>query len=139
MPWPWKASVDRSAEGTMHLTEIMAIARRGLAPHASIHDLKTDPTPLRAVKRGEKRAEYRADDRRFEVGDRLVLRGHDRTCNRCFLEIPIGATANPCRSTGRTCVARGYTGDFAIARITHIARGPYVPTGFAMLSIEVLG
>lgn len=38
------------------------------------HELKTDPGPFEALWIGMKRAEFRPNDREFEVGDTLLLR-----------------------------------------------------------------
>lgn len=80
------------------------------------HELKTWPDAFGAVVAKLKRAEYRCDDRvpAFRPGDRLWLREWDLK-------------------------ARSYTGRDAVARVLHVARGPHIPEGFAMLSIEVLG
>lgn len=80
------------------------------------HELKTWPDSFGAVVAKLKRAEYRLDDRvpAFRPGDRLQLREWDPK-------------------------ARCYTGREVIARVLHVARGPHIPEGFAMLSIEVLG
>ena len=65
---------------------------------------------------GLKRAEFRRDDRGYQVGDQLELREWDPT-------------------------RRHYTGFRLTARVTHLVRGPEleVPAGFVVLSIEVLG
>jgi hypothetical protein len=79
------------------------------------HELKTDPEPFGAVWSGHKRAEFRRDDRPFEVGDDLLLREFDQ---------PSGA----------------YSGREVVASITHIIRGSEsrygIPEGFAMLSVR---
>lgn len=73
------------------------------------HELKTAPSAFCHVIDGTKTAEYRKDDRGFSVGDVLWLREWSQ--------------------------AFGYTGREATAVITHITRGPWVPEGFAMLSM----
>jgi len=81
------------------------------------HPLKTVSSSFEAVLRGEKKFEYRKDDRGFEVGDVLQLR-----------EIP---DDNP----------DIYTGRIKLVRVTHILRGEFaekfgVTPGYAVLSIE---
>lgn len=75
-------------------------------PEGRTHVLKTAPDPWLAVRAGVKTAEFRRDDRGFEVGDVLDLR--------------FGAEDGP--SLKR--------------RITHITRGPLfgIPEGYAVLS-----
>lgn len=72
------------------------------------HLLKTAPSPWMAVGAGIKTAEFRRNDRGFEVGDTLDL--------RCITE------------DGRSIVKV----------ITHIIHGPQfgIPEGFAMLSFK---
>ncbi len=71
------------------------------------HELKIAPDMFHAVASGAKTAEFRRDDRGYEVGDMLYL-------------TPTGDEAG-----------------FLIRRITHIVRGPAygIPEGFAMLSM----
>ncbi len=80
------------------------------------HELKSWPSQFQAMWTGLKRAEFRRDDRGYQVGDLLELCEWD---------------------PGR----RRYTGFRLAARVTHLLRGPEleVPAGFAVLSIEVLG
>lgn len=77
------------------------------------HALKTWPEHFQAVKRGDKRAELRQDDRQppFAAGDNLVLQEYE-----------------PQRGM--------YTGKTAVVRITHVARGQAIPDGMALLSIR---
>lgn len=79
------------------------------------HELKSWPGQFQAMWNGRKRAEYRRDDRHYEVGDLLDLREWDPDLGR-------------------------YTGFRLQARVTHLVRGPdlAVPAGYAVLSIEVL-
>lgn len=77
--------------------------------------LKTAPGPFRAVWRGEKLAEFRKNDRDFQVNDRILLVEHD---GERWLQ--------PYRSV--------------LVRVTHIASGGTfgIPVGFAMLSFVVV-
>jgi hypothetical protein len=79
------------------------------------HELKSWPSQFQAMWTGRKRAEFRRDDRGYQVGDLLELREWDPDEQR-------------------------YTGFRLAARVTHLVRGPEfeVPAGFAVLSIEVL-
>jgi hypothetical protein len=78
------------------------------------HELKTWPDSFQAVWDGAKTAEFRRDDRGFEVGDRLLLREYVLTDDR-------------------------YTGREVEAVVTHVLRGPgfAVPEGYSLLSITV--
>ena len=80
------------------------------------HELKSWPGQFQAMWTGLKRAEFRRDDRSYQVGDLLELREWDPT-------------------------RREYTGFRLTARVTHLVRGPELelPAGFVVLSIEVLG
>lgn len=79
------------------------------------HRLKIWPEHFSAVLSGEKRAEFRKDDRTpaFAKGDFLLL---DE------FEPDLGV----------------YTDDHAWAKVTHVARGGVIPQGYALLSIECL-
>lgn len=75
-----------------------------------VHELKTDEAMWDAIDRNEKTAEFRKDDRAYEVGDTLILgRGVDKN---------VGA------------------GRMIQTQITHIVRGPAfgIPEGYALLS-----
>jgi hypothetical protein len=77
------------------------------------HDLKTWPDAFQAVWDGRKTAEFRRDDRGFDVGDVLRLREWDPKTSL-------------------------YSGRAIEARITHISPGGRsgIPEGFAMLSLD---
>jgi len=79
------------------------------------HELKSWPSQFQAMWSGLKRAEFRRDDRNYQVGDQLQLREWDPDHSR-------------------------YTGFRLTARVSHLVRGPdfEVPRGFVVLSIEVL-
>jgi ParB family transcriptional regulator, chromosome partitioning protein len=83
-----------------------------------LHMLKTDPGPFEAILKGEKRFEYRPDDRGFEVGDTLKLVEYDRRAGRL---------------TGRFC----FVDVLYIARLRH-----GIPYGYCAMSVsgpEVVG
>lgn len=84
---------------------------------AKTHRLKTDTEPFAAIFENRKRAEFRKDDRGFEVGDTLVLEQVETN-----------------EATGE----KELTGQKVIAVITHVQRGPTygIPEGYAMLSFE---
>lgn len=78
------------------------------------HELKTWPEMFQPVLDGTKNADFRRDDRGFQVGDRLELREYVPETNK-------------------------YTGRLIHLRITHILRSdPRIglPFGYAMLSFE---
>jgi hypothetical protein len=82
---------------------------------AEQHLLKTEQSCWEAIRDGAKTAEFRRNDRGFEVGDELLL--------RCVFRNGF-VDPNP---------------DFLIRRqITHIVRGPAfgIPEGYAMLSLS---
>lgn len=82
----------------------------------SDYTLRTDPGPFRAVWRGEKTAEFRKDDRQFQVGDIVNLIEFDRALGRCLY---------PIRQL--------------YIRITHYQGAGYgIPEGYAMLSFKVV-
>lgn len=84
----------------------------------TVHLLKTAPAHFCAVASGEKKAEWRRDDRspRFQVGHRIVLASW----------------------------ARGsWRGPAILCRVSHISRGRSghpneIPAGFAVLSLEIV-
>lgn len=79
---------------------------------ASEHDLKCWPEPYDAIERGDKRYEYRKDDRGFLVGDVLVLRRFVPHTNK-------------------------FSGRWMRKRVTWISRGPDwgIPDGYCVMSI----
>ena len=76
------------------------------------HRLKTHPNEFRATKAGWKLAEFRFDDRDYQVGDVLVLSEWDPQTME-------------------------YTGDVLWALVNHIQRGGNfgIPDGYVMMSI----
>ena len=81
----------------------------------SEHHLKTTHDAWDAVERGDKTAEFRKDDRGFNVGDTLVL----------------FRTTLPLENLPRGFPRLNYV-------ITHIVRGPDygIPVGYTMLSLS---
>ena len=77
-----------------------------------IHELKTEAGPYHAVAREEKRAEFRRNDRNFQVSDILVLRQYDPMY--------------------------GYSGAYLLRKITHIQEGFGMHKWYSMLSIRPL-
>lgn len=79
----------------------------------STHVLKTWPEPFAAIVRGDKTAEFRKDDRGYEVGDTLALHEWDPT-------------------------TEAYSGRIRAVEVTDIRRGGAfgIPDGYAMLSIR---
>lgn len=77
------------------------------------HDLKTWPEYFAAVLSGAKPFEIRSErDRRFDVGDTLLLREWE----------PLGLV---------------YTGAALIVRVTYVLRGgPWLPTGYVAMGIR---
>ena len=80
------------------------------------HILKTHMDPFAAVWNERKTAEFRRNDRDFQVGDFLILREYDHEKDE-------------------------YPGREIEARVTHVARGPSfgIPEGFAMISMKLKG
>jgi len=78
------------------------------------HDLKCWPVPFDATERGEKRFEFRKNDRCYMVGDTLVLRRWDPH-------------------------SESYTGRWLRRRVTYITRGPEFgcPVGYCVMSLGI--
>ena len=87
------------------------------------HDLKCWPGPFNATMLGEKRFEYRKNDRDFKVGDVLVLR---EFCP----EVP-----------GLEMMNVGYTGRVEVVKVTYIlGAAPCdkvygIPEGYVIMSV----
>lgn len=91
---------------------------------ANVHELKCWAEAFVALEDGTKKAEFRRDDRGFQVNDLLVLREW-----------------MPEHGGGRygAYIPNTYTGRVVVARITHILRKKFgVPEGYAMLSLHML-
>ena len=78
-----------------------------------VHLLKTWPCFFQAVQRGEKCFELRRDDRKFAVGDCLVLQEFDPETER-------------------------YSGNEVALRVTYLTR-EFMPEGFVAMSTQFVG
>jgi hypothetical protein len=76
----------------------------------TIHKLKTHPDPFKHVQSGAKTAEFRLNDRNFQVGDVLRLEEYDPETKK-------------------------YTGFWSYQLITHIQKGYGIPENYVMLSL----
>ena len=87
------------------------------------HELKYHPEPFQAVKRNEKRFEFRKDDRDYRVGDNLHLREW----------IPGSGWDNDGGNEG------DYTGDECHRRVDYIIREGFgIPKGYCIMSLALL-
>lgn len=75
------------------------------------HFLKTRPEVFRAVKNGEKTAEFRRNDRDFIIGDVLILQEY--------------------------LICHGvYTGEMIAVKVNHIMANQFnIPEGFCVMSV----
>ena len=79
-----------------------------------IHELKTWPEYYQSVADGSKPFEVRNDDRRFAVGDVLLLREYEP-------------------------ITEQYTGNTLRRRVTYVLRGgPWVAAGYVVLGLAAL-
>lgn len=87
----------------------------------NVHQLKTWPQVYQAVANGEKTAEFRDNDRNFEVGDVLRLKEF-----------------KPELEDGKYTGQGRYTGREIDMLVTHILRGPIfgIPEGYVVMSIR---
>jgi len=77
------------------------------------HELKCWPGPFQALIKGDKRFEFRKNDRGFKLGDKLVLREYD----------PLKA---------------GYTGIVAVVNVTFILESGFgLPEEYCIMSIRI--
>ena len=85
------------------------------------HELKTDPGAFQAVLDGRKTYEIRKNDRRFSVGDELLL----RETRFSGAEIALGKPLE-------------YTGRELTVRVSHMLTGPIygLAEGWSILSIQ---
>ncbi len=77
-----------------------------------LHELKLWPEGFKAIITGNSTAQFRKDDRGFQVGDRLMLKEFEPLHHK-------------------------YTGREIEIYVTHITRGPdfSIPEGYAVLSV----
>ncbi len=76
------------------------------------HELKTWVQPFQALRKGEKKFEFRQNDRGFKVGDELLLREWDHKKKR-------------------------YTGFEIIATVSYILEGGFgLPEGFCIMQLR---
>jgi hypothetical protein len=103
------------------------------------HELKTWTEYYTALEQGVKTFEFRRDDRTpaYQVGDVLRLREWNNTFRRC--------QSSMCRSSGcmfpQACPGDhrvGYSGRECLRRVTYVARGGVIPSGFCIMSVEPL-
>ena len=82
----------------------------------NVHVLKTWPEAFEAVRRGDKTAEFRRNDRDFQLGDMLIL------VEYCPVQ-------------------QKETGHELLRTISHMVEGPAfgIPEGFTMLSFRTIG
>ena len=81
--------------------------------HPTIHDLKTLPAYYRQVRDGRKRFELRKNDRKFMVGDLLLLREWEPTEEQ-------------------------YSGCVTVAVITCVVTGEWLAPGYVALGINLM-
>lgn len=90
------------------------------------HILKTWSNAWDAVKRGDKRFEWRKDDRGFEVGDVLVLREWNPAKQKFVMTIPKGKMPHEAATEHN---------DLRMV-VTYILRGSFnVPENYCVMSI----
>ncbi len=78
------------------------------------HKLRTWPAEFKAMKAGLKKFEWRRDNRKFKVGDMLILNEW-----------------NP--------KVKDFTGNFLIVKITYILREKFgCPKGYCIMSIDII-
>lgn len=100
------------------------------------HILKCWPNSFRAIARGEKRADYRKDDRGFEVGDVLVLQMWEPVADRYPSRADYVWQAYNPPPTG-SLVGSGVPLHQEV-QVTYIQRGMFgIPDGYCVLSFEV--
>jgi len=88
-----------------------------------VHEVKSWPISFQAVKDADKLAEFRRDDRGFEVGDLLLLREYVPTVAEYGEEAKDYREDEP-----------GYTGETCLVQILHIGC-ECIPQGFVLLSV----
>ena len=116
----WDTAVPVSQERAREINEMCAgLAKRKMrtSPTRTVikatHELKTWKPYFDAVLDGTKTFEIRCDDRKFSVGDTLLLREY----------FPVGCT---------------YSGREARARITYVLDGPFSIPGKSIMAISLI-
>jgi hypothetical protein len=106
------------------------------APEPEVHVLKCWPEPFEAVLDGRKNFEVRKADRRFKVGDRLVLREWDPETPRLKHDVDLGECVTVSMPPAETLDTTYYTGRALERRITYITAGAWgLPVGLAVLGL----
>jgi hypothetical protein len=108
-------------------TAFIADAARTLGRHVT-HVVKVWPDYGDALDAGVKSFEYRKDDRGYAVGDDLHLR-----------EWVPHPDDEPWHQDNIAAKMERYTGREWLRRITYIARGGVIPTGYCVLAITPVG
>ena len=85
-----------------------------------VHELKCVPESFQAIYWGDKTADFRRNDRDYQVGDILILRAWD-TETRDYVSPEVERLAQ-------------YHG--LVARVSHMETGFGIPEGYVMLSIK---
>lgn len=103
-----------------------------------LHKLKTWREPFLQVVMGLKTAEFRENDRGFEVGDLLLLREWDNTLYEEGDEVPCDCGVGPSNLEGHGDGCERFTGESVLVGVTHIVEGPAfgIPEGFVVMSIS---
>lgn len=86
-----------------------------------IHELKTDPDWFDSVADGRKTSEIRYNDREYHIGDLLLLRRTRWLSNDMKNGKPLE-----------------YTGEWLLAKVTHMQSAVGIGEGWVSLSIKVL-
>ncbi len=112
-----------------------------------VHELRTWPRSFQAVLDGDKRYEFRKNDRNFQIGDVLFLRewepDHEGACS---FDGPFGTPlcdmrCSRCQRAAHEEMSGTYTGRSLRAKVTYLTpSGAFgVPDGHCVLGIRVLG
>jgi hypothetical protein len=94
-----------------HMDIVCSYVECGCTGTGDVHDLKCDPGPFEATRKGRKPFEVRFDDRGFKNGDVLRLREHIRADARSGF-------------TDKEWRPEGYTGRELFMEVTYIIRAP---------------
>lgn len=100
----------------------------------TIHELRSWPDEFDAIASGEKKADFRKNDRGFAEGDLIILQEYVPTPDEWASN-----GRDPELAYGEDYEPGTLTGEFCLVRITHITDASFgfgVPEGYALLSIE---